>query len=506
MTSAPAHTTAQLRWHAAHRFAFALTPAVILCIPFLDFPGVGGGAYVKPLALPAVLMAFVLLFARTGWAPPPLQRFDKMWLAVLAWAIAGDCILPWMISMPHEMKGQTLSGRVLRDMGALVAGMMVWTWFRIALRQGVEVVAALRWVLLSFFVVMPFVAVQSLVVVTDSSIAHAADAALALLRSATQSDHYRKIFGTAPEASMLADQVLSLWMPFALASVLLGTTLFRIRPLGLRVEIWVVVLGLATLLFSQSRIGLVALVFLAVVGWLMAMRANRRRRRRGTALAMPLFALVVVAGVVSAGGNKLQSFVGSFGLVDSSIDNGVWSNVTRLATMSAGLDMAWHHPLGVGTGAYPFLFEQSVPDWALIDPEIQGLLGGSSEYVELLTGFEGDDLDTRLPDAKALPVRAIAELGIPGFAALLAIWLGMLRGCWRTFAQTEPGAPVRTAAFGVMLSLIVMLPLSFSINSYVWVHWILVAAMAAALWKPGPRHVRRKRPRAQALSHSSQPT
>ncbi len=485
-----------------------LLPLVILSTPFLDFPGIGGGAYVKPLALPVALLALILMAVRGELLRPQMDRFNKLWLALFMWALAGDLVFPWIIAMPHEFKGQTLGGRIVRDLTGFCSGLMVWVYLRLSIRQPGQSVVAARWILRSFWLILPFILVQILVVSTDSSVAHLLDSALSLLRSNTQGDHYRKIFGTAPEASMLADQLLSLYLPFALGSLLLGHSFFRQRMAGLRIEAWIVAASLVALVFSQSRIGLIGTLFLAISGYLLAARARARSRRHSAArmLALPLALLISGGALAVFGGDKVVQFLNTFSSVDDSIDNGVWSNVTRVGSMAAGLDMAIQHPLGVGTGAFPFLFEQHVPEWALISPEIQGLLGGNSDYVLQVTGFEGDDLDTRLPDAKSLIVRVLAELGVPGFVLLALIWIGLLRGCWNTFRQCELSSPIRPVAFGAVLSLLTMLPLSFSINSYIWVHWVLVAAIGASVASSGKsrasarvraKHVQEERPAAR---------
>jgi len=458
-----------------------LLPLVILCTPFIDFPGIGGGAYVKPLVLPVALLALIASVARGDALLPRMDRFNKLWLAFLVWALVGDMVFPWIIGMPHEFKGQTLAGRIARDLTSLCSGLMLWFYLRRSIVQRTHAVVATRWVLRSFWLILPFIIAQILVVTTDSVPAHLLDTLLSVFRSSTQTDHYRKIFGTTPEASMLADQLLSLYLPFALASLLLGTSLFRRRVGGLRVEAWIAFASVVALVFTQSRIGLVAALFLAISGYLLASRVKSGRRSLLRLLALPAVLVVAGGGLALLGGDKLGQFLGTFASVDDSIDNGVWSNVTRFGSMAAGIDMAAHHPMGVGTGSFPFLFEQYVPDWALLSPEIQGLLGGNSDYVMLTTGFEGDDLETRLPDAKSLLVRALAELGVPGFTLLGIIWFRLLRGTWAAFRRCEQGSPLRPVAFGAMLALLVMLPLSFSINSYVWVHWILVASIAACV-------------------------
>jgi hypothetical protein len=489
--AAPRRASAALRRGQAA--AGAVLPCIVLAMPFMDVPGIAGGAYVKPLALPLVLLAWVWILAQAGGGLSlPRDPASRRWLMLFAWAVVGAVCMPLLTNMPHEMKGQSLGARILRDLIAFSAGLMCWFYLRLAIRTDGQAVSALKWVLRSFALLLPFLFVQSLFVATEASWVSAIDTVLGLLRS-SQTGPYKKIFGLAPEASMLADQLLSLYLPFTLASLLLGTSLFRRRWVGISAEAWITALAVLALLFSQSRIGLIALLFLALCGWVLSLRRHSQGAIGWQAVVLPALVVALAGGLTTLAGDRLTNFLGSFSSVDNSIDDGVWSNVTRLGSMSAGLDMAWHHPLGVGTGAFPFLFERHVPEWALISPEINALVGGDASYLQAATGSEGGDITTRLPDAKALPVRVLAEMGLPGFLLLAAIWSGLARGCWRTVRHPQTPGPVRTVAFGALLSLLTMLPLSFSINSYVWVHWILVAALAAAVGRAAPSKPRPKR-------------
>lgn len=458
-------------------------PLVVLAVPFLDFAGIGGGAYVKPLALPVAALGLIFQMMHPSGSVVSIDSFDRRWLAFFVWALIGCLIFPWLIDMPHEMKGQDLVVRIVRDMLALSAGLMFWLWLRLSIRNHLETIWVARWIVRSFLLVLPFLVVQIAIVISPSSVTLTMDALLGLIRSRASGVYYSKIFGTAPEASMLADQLLTLWLPFALSSVILGGSIFRTRPLGCRVEVWLLVCSLIALIFTQSRIGLIALAFLFINGWLATFVA-RPGKVGFRALLLPFLMLVTTAILLGSGSSRLELFMGSFGGVDSSIEGGVWSNVTRLASMASGLNMVYEYPLGIGTGSFPFMFERSVPDWGLASPEIQGLIHGDTNYLQAVTGSEGGDIEIRLPDAKALPIRVLAEAGIPGFLMIFWIWVSLIKGCWRRFKACMPGDPLRIVSLALLLSLLTMLPLSFSVNSYVWVHWILIAALAAILYLP----------------------
>ncbi len=466
----------------ANAAAFAWLPLVALSVPFMDIPAIGGGAYVRPLGVPLAALLLVLMTVQLRFPPTwRVDRLDKLWGVFLAWALVGDMIFPWIIPMPHEMKGQTLGGRILRDLTSLMGGMVFWAFLRLSIQSTRQAVVGVKWICISFAVVTPFLVVQSLVITTHAPPFLWIDAVMSILHPHNPPG-YKRIFGLAPEASMLADQLITLYLPFATAALLMGSSLFRRRILTLRVEVWITIVSFLALVFSQSRGGLIGLVVLAACGWILAtQRRSARRINWKKAALVPLAVLCVGGGLGAMAGSRALDFIATFTSLDDSIDNGIWSNVTRAGAMVTGLDIAVDHPLGVGTGALPFLFEQHVPDWALVSPEIQGLLGNNLDSIAALTGYEGSDLETRLPDAKALIVRVLAELGLPGAILLALIWTRLVAGCWRTFRATDASPTVVAVALGALMSLLAMLPLSFSVNSYIWVHWIFVAAVAATI-------------------------
>jgi hypothetical protein len=463
-------------------------PFVVLAVPFIDFPSIGVGAYVKPLAIPVAMLALIFLLIYSGGRLVSMDTFDRRWFALLIWAIIGCLIFPWLIEVPREMKGQELGTRIIRDMLALSAGIMFWLWLRLSIRHHSQIVFVGRWIVISFLPVLPFLVVQIAVVVAPSNLSLTLDSMLSVFRSTSSGISYKKIFGTAPEASMLADQLLTLWLPLAVSSTLLGRSLFRARLLGCKIEAWLLACSLIALIFTQSRIGLIALLFLLIASWSVTldMRKAEFERRRPLTL---LIVLIIIITMVIIGSSRLDQFIGSFSGVDASIEDGVWSNVTRLASWASGLNMIYKYPFGIGTGAFPFLFEQNVPEWGLISPEIQGLIYGDTSYLRATTGSDGGDIESRLPDAKALPIRVITELGIPGFCLLLWIWGSLVKGCWHRFKDCVPGDPLRIVSLAMLLSLITMLPLSFSVNSYIWVHWILIAGLAARIYLPATKRI-----------------
>jgi hypothetical protein len=459
--------------------------AVALTLPFLDVAAFGGSAYVKPLALligiAAISFRFVTAPATIVFARDPITLYAMMFWS---WALVGSAIMPWLIGVPLEMKGIHLGTRIARDLAALTGGLIFWLYVRVELRNQTTIFRVTRLMLLSFWIVLPFCIVQTLVILFNSDALRALDSALSIF-GAPRGTGYGKIFGLAPEGSMLADQLITMYIPFLLASMVTNVPVlspFAKRPRG---EWAMLALAIIALVFTLSRIGFIALIAVVFCAYVLAPKVRNSQRK-----SLPLSGIVVIAAVFVAvlvfAGSKLSGFLSSFAGVDASIDGGIWSNVTRAGSMVAGLTMFLHHPLGVGTGAFPFLFEKYVPDWALLSPEVPALIGNDYNNLYAL-GVDGGDIATRLPDAKALPIRVLAEMGIPGVILLTLGWIYQVRSCWQV--AKLPDTPMeQTVAFGCVLSLLVMVPLAFDVNSYIWVHWLFISAIAASLV-----HLRRRR-------------
>ena len=450
-----------------------------LSIPFLDFPGLGGGMYIRPLSLGLMaIFLLVQLFFFTGQISILVDRPTRLVGVFLLWGVVGCAVMPWIIGGEREFKGQSLEGRILRDLSSLIAGGGAWLYIRSLLHDTSSVRCAAKWIARSFWLVAVVGVIQALVVVTQFSGFVAIDHIFSFFRSRPDAP-YSKIYCFAPEASMFADQLVTLYLPFAFSRLAVKPTLCK-QQIGYSNLDWIkIVLCILLLIFTQSRIGLFSfLAFLCVAALLKAKSAGRISVARIMVGLGMLF--LICMGLYYFAGTRVDIFLSSIGGVDASIEGGVWSNVTRMGSIVAALQMFVSHPIGVGTGAFAFHFREAVPDWALISPEIQGLLGASSDYLLATVGSTGGDIAERLPDAKALPARVLAEMGIPGFAILAYFWWYQVRCGYRVF-KNSIDSDVKAIALGSVVALCMMLPLSFSVNSYIWVHWIFISAMLSAL-------------------------
>lgn len=191
------------------------------------------------------------------------------------------------------------------------------------------------------------------------------------------------------------------------------------------------VLGLATLVLSNSRTGLLmlgGLIFAELVYWI-----GLRTLHLGALVLLAIVPAVAAAGLVPW--LALDN-------VASAVDRGDVSTISRLALFSAQLSIFGDNPIfGVGFGQFGFHAGSVLPSWAW-------------ESYEVVRWFEtiGD-----LPPTFNVPGRLAAELGIPG----LVIWFGFWFWAIVRIARSAHRLPSRSslnylnaALFGSVISLL----------------------------------------------------
>lgn len=242
--------------------------------------------------------------------------------------------------------------------------------------------------------------------------------------------------GFAYEPSWLAHQLNMLYLPLWLAASFSGFTAHRFHLGKLHFEHLLLLGGIATLVLSVSRIGL--LTFLLMVAFLILLwniqwvrwlqnRLTRnaglgrrvRALRRWIALGSALVLLVVYAGLglgaaygISRYDPRMATLFNFTALKDQSFL--YYANqlvfAERIVFWQAGWGVFNDHPiLGVGLGNAGFFFPEKLSafSWALT--EIRTLIYQQSF----------------VPNIKSLWVRLLAETGIVGFA-IFACWCYIL--------------------------------------------------------------------------------
>ncbi len=305
--------------------------------------------------------------------------------------------------------------------------------------------------------------------------------------------YFDRVSGFAFEPSWLAHQLNMLYLPWWLASAIRGSTVHRWRLGPLTLERFLLVGGVAVLVLSVSRIGLLGFLlmvafslFLGVlwlIGWLEGRLLARsglqgvRRWWAGAGLRAGLFfsLLVIALAMFLGAGFALSKFDPRMATLFSLDSLKTTSFVyfanqlvfaERIIFWEAGWKVFNQFPLlGVGPGNAGYFFPQTLSafSWSL---------------TEVLTLMYRQDV---LPNIKSLWVRLLAETGMAGFSCFVAF----LYVHWRSAAwlRTARG-PLGSVGLAGMLMIVAMLTEGFSVDTFgLPYYWVSLGLVAGACLK-----------------------
>jgi hypothetical protein len=459
----------------------------ILTLPVLDWRWMFGlASYARPLALFPILFGLAI-FAITarGDTHLPAQKSFLIFSAFVGWALISTVTAIATTPIVGTLKGWTMEGKAIREVMGLGLGYITYFYFSLMLTTVDDARTTIKLLCISFVPVAIAAFIEAGSIYWNLELARTLDSILMQFRVQNQGNPpYQKIMGLAPEASMFADQLLSLFMPFSLAALLCKARFFRGTILGVSPEAMIFGVAVFLLLISGSRTALVGGAIMFVAGMICVVFFGGKAISTGRKALLVLVPIAVLGAAAASPQVRevATPVLASLAGVNDSIDAGVWSNITRAGNQVAGWSMFFAYPVaGVGTGGYAFHYAQYIPDWALFSPEVQAYLGTYDRaFAAACPQCTLDGVMELLPDPKGLLARIASETGVVGLFLMLAMWLALARRAWR--AYREKNAPhVRAIGLGGLLSLISISVLTFNLSSYVWIHWYLVYAIIGTL-------------------------
>lgn len=169
--------------------------------------------------------------------------------------------------------------------------------------------------------------------------------------------------------------------------------------------------------FSRSAYGVIGFqIILLILGAFIYTNKAISHQRSIALWAVPLLVVAVVGGVAF----EVIPLDAVGGVLVSLLDTENISNIGRYGSQAAALGMAVDNPVfGIGFGQYGFKMPDYVPDWAKISPEIIEWMSSSPDSV--------------WAPALGLYARVAGELGFVGLALWGALWISLLRSCYRRF-------------------------------------------------------------------------
>jgi O-antigen ligase len=479
---------------------------LLVTIPVTSFPWVAkftGGSVVSPFA------GFPLVLIVALWLVPSLlmnDRLSKITAPLLVFAgiaLLATVLTPFLEIYPFL--GQFPIGRSLRALITLGAGIFFYLVASKLPKTNKEIRSSLRWLYLGGILTLFWSSIQGGYVfqniARDYSSLHLIPITIEKIhRFFSIRDMFAtRVTGLAYEPSFLADQLIVLYLPMWLASVVMKRSIFSPKRSAFSVELGLSMWGLVILFLAQSRIGIIStFVVLGTLGlaggWQLAGRVvgrfyspRERPVESGKFLVPPkwlrslifvgfivLMCVAMLAGVLLAAQVDPRveelfeiDFSGAFVQYDEPIYaiSSKLAIAERLMYWTSGFRVFSKYPiLGVGLGNSGFVFLETVPSYGYRLPEIIGIASGSPQF----------------PNPKNLWIRLLAETGIIGFSVFMAWLLLLALGAWSLLKKGKDLSAVLGLAG--LLAILAQIFEGFSLDTFALPHlWIMLGLITAAL-------------------------
>jgi hypothetical protein len=413
-------------------WVFLLLALPVTSFPFFP-PAMGGEALVRPLSLyPLIVLLFFLVLPRL--ISRPISK-TILTLAPFVLVAAASSLVSLLRGIEPSL-GISVEARVLRGMFTLLIGCAFYLTLVLLHETVDDLRFSLRWIYAGGAIALLWGTIQAV------QIAFPNPSLFAFLERAQTFISIRplrpdRIAGMTYEPHWFAEQIILLLLPWSLAAILSGYSVFRWRWRFLTIEWFLVGWSVVLLPFTFSRAGLMNLVILIVISVLLFRKTlrsdkavqNSTAARRGWRpsplqrhlLEATLILAVVVLPIYLVGARNLffARLWQYWRHPDANLEEylSYLGFDARLVYAQAAFNTYLAYPiLGVGLGNYAFYFDEMLPYRPIADvPEV----------LLMVTPEPGRD---RLITAKNLYLRLLAETGIVGAVTFMAFVIANL-GC-----------------------------------------------------------------------------
>jgi hypothetical protein len=420
------------RLHRIERFLWALTLVTVPVTSFRFMPFLGVDSQVRPLSLiPAILLVIVLTIR--SFQQHRFLFWNNNFLPLLAFALAAllSSAIGFFLA-PVNLYNYTYESRLLRAWISFGVGLLFLIVPMIMNRDEQDLKFTLKWLYVGLIGQVIWSLVQLLgfyapaIVFDGQTLGNLIDQIQKIIMMAGVSPN-RRISGLTLEPSWLAAQTMTVYLPWAFASVVTGYLWDQHR--------WLAPLIIAAcgglILFTYSRSGILIVIvamlltFLFIgLGWLRKFREwflrpfhhnNLILVRRMLNVSVRLALIVVILVGLGSGSFILSrnKYFAKIWQADKSSLTSYFVSIyagPRLASAWTGWTIFEQHPwTGVGLGATGLYFFQALPDWAHFNiTEVSRLLSPDN---------------ATYPNTKILYIRLLAETGIIGFWMFISFYL-----------------------------------------------------------------------------------
>jgi hypothetical protein len=456
----------------------------LVCLPITSFPyfpaGFGGGTLVRPLSLYPLLFLLILVVL-----PHLLTRpFPKTLVSLVPFLVVA--VASTSLSLLQDIEpalGVSVLDRTIRGLITLVVGVAIYLGVALLPNSWDELRSTLRWIYAGFSLAMLWGSLQIVYILKY------VPAYFRKLNQLQQLVSIRKLFqtrisGLTYEPNWYAEQISTLMLPWLIASVISGQSIFRWRWHKITIEWLLLAWAMANLAFTFSRAGFINLIVLSLAGFLIyrLSKSSKHTPRQSNHMKWlirageVLLLLAVIIGLIFVVGRKSSFFSRIWNFWSERSDNSLENYIeyigfgARTAYLETSLKIYEAYPFfGVGVGNFAFYFSEYYPDRPVAP---------TPEVLRILTPESGTN---RLITPKNLYGRVLAEMGMAGLATLLVFLLAMFGCAWYTWSS--PSTPAHYWGIASMLGLLVVVVSANSFDSFalpnMWVVFGLITAAAS---------------------------
>ncbi len=471
----------KISWHTLGKFFWAVFLLTLPVTSFPFFPGiVGGNASVRPLAVyPMIVLILILVIPRLFRQPLP-QTFLPL-LAFIAVGLASAAFA--LTQNTGELRDVSPLARAVRGLATLGIGAAFYFTVAMVPETWEDLRSSLRWLYAGFGIALFWGSIQIVYVIKHVPVFYA------YLNQIQRWISSRKLIpkrvtGLTYEPKWFGEQIVFLLMPWLIASVMTGSTIFRWRWRAVTIELLLLIWAAVVLIFTYSRTGIFIFLLFIIVGFIAA------RWRAGRSLAAAegkthpwwrfqirqvvylVLILVVAAGILYAAGSQNNYFARLWTFFSSQEEGGTdyfeyIAFKQRFAYAITAFRVYEAYPLlGVGLGNYAFYFDEMLPNqpW-----------NRQPDILRQITHVEGRD---KLITPKNLYMKILSEMGLIGLVTFLA-FVAALIGC-AVYLWLAIEDQARRFGLAALLALMAFFFIGFSFDSLaipnMWVVFGLITA------------------------------
>jgi hypothetical protein len=475
------------------KLAWALFLLFLPITSFPFFPSVlGGRALVRPLSIyPLLLLLILVTIPRLFRQPVPRTLRNLLPFVLIAVA---SSLLSTLRGIDPVL-GISVNDRIIRGLFTLGIGCAIYYTVSIVPRAPHDLRSALKWLYAGFGLALLWGSLQAFYIVNFVR------PYFQFLQRMQEFISTRRLFSTrisgmTYEPNWFAEQIGFLLIPWLLASVLSGYSVFRWRRRWVTIELFLLIWAMVILVFTFSRTGLFILVALVFIGILFFRSPRGNQGEEGNSRPKTWVRRLVEAGFLAVTLISLIYFVGSKNTFFSRLWS-YWSEASK--TSVAGFfeyigfsarfaygQAAYHtfdaYPeLGVGVGNYAFYFQEMLPDQPI---------ARTPELLKIVTPDPGRN---RLITPKNFYFRILAETGLIGAAAFMSFIIAVL-GC-TLFLWFSAEKEQKFWGKAGLLGLIAFGLAAFSFDSFAIPNmWVVFGLITSAAWIFGQEGIKEEVP------------